>query len=145
MKQFLFLLLILLTCKSVVLHAQDTVFVKAVDAINTKLQKWAERGASVYITMKANGDISIINKSNQSMQFNLFDLAISQDNSMSSKSGIEFVPCDKKAHAPLAWINFYTSQRQVAFIRLDCNTTVSELEDISNAFLYLKSLCKKGL
>lgn len=141
MKQTLFLLVILLTGHTVVLPAQDTVFVKAVNAINVKLEKWAEGGASVYVTAKANGDMSIINTRNQSMPFNLFDLAISHDNSMNSKSGIEFIPCDKKAHAPLAWINFYTSQRQVAFIRLDCNTPASELENICRAFIQLKSLC----
>lgn len=143
MKQFLLLLLVLLTCNSVLLPAQDTIFVKAVDAINVKLEKWAEGGASVYVTAKANGDISIINKRNQSLPFNLLDLAISDDNNINNKSGIQLVPCDKKAHAPLAWINFYTHQRQAAFIRLDCNTPVSELELIRNAFLYLKSLCIK--
>ena len=145
MKQSLLLLLVLLTCNSVLLPAQDTIFIKAVDAINVKLEKWAERGASVYITAKPNGDISFINQTKQSLSFNLFDLAINNDNNTNSKSGMQLVPFDKKAHAPLAWIKFYTPERQAAFIRLDCNTPVSELELIRNAFLYLKSLCiKKG-
>lgn len=144
MKQTLFLLLILLTCHTVALHAQDTGFVKVVDAINVKLEKWAEGGSSVSITAKTNGDISIVNKRNQSLSFNLFDLVITDDNNKKNNSGIEAVPCDKRAHAPLAWIKFFTSQRQVAFIRLDCNTPLSELENLYNLFLHLKSLCKES-
>lgn len=143
MKQSVLLLLILITCNSIVLPAQDTDFVKTVDTINAKLKRRAEGGASVYITAKVNGDISIINKSNQSMQFNLFELSISQDNK-NRKNGIEIVPCDKRSHAPLSWINFYTPQEQVAFIRLDCNTPGSGLESIYNLFLHLKSLCKEN-
>ena len=144
MKQSLLLLLVLLTCNSVLLPAQDTIFIKAVDSINVKLGKWAEGRASVYITAKPNGDISIINQTKQSLSFNLFDLVINDDNNINSKSGMQLVPCDKKAHAPLTWINFYTPERKAAFIRLDCNTPVSELELIRNAFLYLKSLCNKN-
>ncbi len=143
MKQSVLLLLILLICNPIMLPAQDADFAKAVDVINSKLKKWAEGGASVYVTVKVNGDISIINKRNQSLQFNLFDLAATPDNKMNSKAGIEVVPCKKKAHAPLAWINFYTLHEQVAFIRLHCNTPVSELESISSAFLRLKVLCSK--
>lgn len=108
MKQSVLLLLILLTCNCIVLPAQDADFAKATHVINSKLKKWAEGGASVYVTAKANGDISIINKRNQSLQFNLFELATTSGNKMNSKDGIEIVPCEKKAHAPLAWINFYT-------------------------------------
>ena len=144
MKQTLFLLLIFLTCQTVVLPAQDSVFLKAVDVINVKLEKWAEGGASVYITAKKNGDISIVNKRNQSQSFNLFDLATTDDDNKNSNSGIEAVPCDKKAHAALAWVNFYSLQKQVAFIRLHCNIPLSELESLYNSFLHLKALCKKS-
>lgn len=143
MKQSFLLLLIFLTCNSIVLPAQDTGFAKTVDIINAKLNRWAEGGASVYTTAKKNGDISIINKRKQVQQFNLFDISTSPDSNTKS-NGIEFIPCDKKAHATLAWINFYTTQRQVAFIRLHCNTPLSELECLYNLFLHLKSLCKKS-
>lgn len=144
MKQSVPLLFILLTCNSMRLSAQDTVFIKVVELINIKLQKWAEPGAPVHVTAQKNGDISIINKNNQSMQFNLFDLSIKQDNN-NRNNGIEIVPCEIRSHAPLTWINFYTPQEQVAFIRLDCNTPVSGLESIYKAFLHLKSLCIKNL
>ncbi len=143
MKQSVLLLFILLTCNSIMLPAQDTDIVKTVDTINAKLKRWAEGGAPVYITAKMNGDISIINKSNQSTQFNLFELSIGDDTN-NRNNGIEIIRCDKRTHASINWINFYTPEKQVAFIRLDCNTPLSGLESIYNEFMHLKSLCKKS-
>lgn len=143
MKHTLLLLFILLTCYSVVLPAQDTDFVKTVDSINSRLKRWAEDGASVYITAKTNGEINIHTRTDQFFLFNLFDLSAKDNHQVRIENGIELVPCDKKVRAPLAWINFYTLQSQVAFIRLNCNTTLSELGLIYKDFLHLKTLCIK--
>jgi len=144
MKQFVLLLLVVLISDCSLLCAQNADFTKAIDSINAKLERWAEHGNVVYIKATINGDISIVNKREQYQDFNLLDLANETKAEPNKKNGIELRECDDRAHAPLTWINFYTLTRQVAFIRLNCKTTASELEDLYNAFMHLKSLCKKS-
>lgn len=142
MKQFALLLFIILTCNHILLPAQDTSFVRAVELINKQLAK-NERSNAVYITAE-NRRYSIINKRKQYQQFNIFELPNETNDRPNKKNGIELVACDVKLHAPSAWIDFYTVTRQVAFIKLGCKTPISELEDIYKAFMHLKSLCRKS-
>jgi hypothetical protein len=126
------------------LCAQNADFTKAIDSINAKLKRWAERGNVVYINATINGDISIVNKHEQYQRFNVFELTNQPNDRSTKKNGIELLACDERAHAPLTWINFYTAKDQVAFIRLTCKTPAAELENIYNAFMHLRSLCKKN-
>lgn len=136
--------MVVLTCNCFVLPAQDGGFTKAIDSINAKLERWAERGNVVYIKATVNGNISIVNKREQYQEFNLFDLANEPSDEPNKKNGIELVVCETKAHAPLTWMNFYTANGQVAFIRLTCKTSAAELQNLYNAFMHLKSLCRKS-
>ena len=115
-------------------------FEQTLDVINAKLVKWSERGNVVTISALENGNIKIKNKWNQLLQFNFFDLPDTDDNEY-SRNGIEIIPCDTKAHAQLAWINFNTTNGSGSFIRFDCKTPLAELEIIRGAFLHLRSLC----
>ena len=144
MKRSFLLLLIVLIADCSFLSAQEAGFTKAIDSINVKLERWAERGNVVYIKATINGDISIVNKREQYLRFNLFDLANEPNDHPAKKNGIELLACEERAHAPLTWMNFYTAKGQVAFIRLACKTPAAELEHIYNAFMHLKSLCKKS-
>lgn len=118
-------------------------FEETQEVINRMLGKWAERGNVVKIIAQPDGNVTIINGRNQSLQFNLFDLSSNQNNGMRDDYSIETIPCDEKTHAPLAWINFNTTSEKAAFIRLECETSKAELDSIRNAFLHLKSLCSK--
>ncbi len=144
MKQFFLLLLVVLISDCSLLCAQNADFTKAIDSINTKLERWAERGNVVYIKATTNGDINIVNKQEQHQRFNVFNLTNQPNDRSTKKNGIELLPCEKKAHAPLTWINFYTATGQVAFLRLACETPAIELENMYNAFMHLRSLCKKS-
>lgn len=144
MKRFFLLLLVVLLSDCGLLSAQDRSFIKAIDSINVKLEQWAEPGNVVYIKATVNGNISIINKREQVQQFNLFELANEPNDRSTKKNGIELLACEERAHAPLTWMNFYTAKGQVAFIRLACKTPAAELDDLYNAFMLLKSLCKKS-
>lgn len=144
MKQFFLLLLVVLMSDGGLLCAQATNFTNAIDSINTKLERWAERGNVVYIKATINGDISIVNKREQYQRFNMFDLANKPNDHSTKKNGIELLTCNERAHAPLTWVNFYTFHRQVAFIRLTCETPAAELENMYQAFMHLRSLCKKS-
>lgn len=144
MKGSFLLLLILLIADCSLLTAQEAGFKKAIDSINVKLERWAERGNVVYIKATINGDISIVNKREQYLRFNLFDLANEPNDHPTTKNGIEFVTCEPGSHAPLTFMNFYTANGQNAFIRLTCKIPAAELEDMYNAFIHLKSLCKKS-
>lgn len=144
MKRFFLLLLVILLSDCSLLSAQDRSFTKAIDSINVKLERWAERGNVVYIKATINGNISIVNKREQVQRFNLFELANEPNNDPTKKNGIELLACEERAHAPLTWMNFYTAKGQVAFIRLTCKIPAAELEHIYNAFMHLKSLCKKS-
>ena len=144
MKRFFPLLLLLFVCNCGLLSAQNAEFTKAIDSVNARLERWGERGNVVYIKATVNGNISIVNKRQQVQQFNLFDLANETNDEPNQKNGIELLPCEERAHAPLTWMNFYTAKGQVAFIRLTCKIPAAELEHIYNAFMHLKSLCKKS-
>lgn len=144
MKRFFPLLLLLLVCNCALVYAQDTEFTKAIDSVNARLERWGEGGNVVYIKATVNGNISIVNKRQQVQHFNLFDLANEANDETNQKNGIELLACEERAHAPLTWMNFYTAKGQVAFIRLTCKIPAAELEHIYNAFIHLKSLCKKS-
>ncbi|MEJ8817293.1 hypothetical protein [Lacibacter sp. H407] len=144
MKRFFLLLLVILLSDCSLLSAQDVGFKKAIDSINVKLEQWAEPGNVVYIKATVNGNISIINKREQYQRFNLFELANEPNDRSTKKNGIELLACEERAHAPLTWMNFYTANGQVAFIRLTCKIPAAELEHLYNAFMHLRSLCKKS-
>ena len=144
MTRFFCLLLLILVCNCGLLSAQNAEFANVIDSINAKLERWGERGNVVYIKATINGDISIVNKREQYLRFNLFDLANEPDDRPTKKNGIEFVTCEPRSHAPLTLMNFYTANRQVAFIRLTCKIPPAELENMYTAFMHLKSLCKKS-
>ena len=144
MKRFFLLLLVVLLSDCSLLSAQDSRFTTSIDSINVKLKRWAEPDNVVYIKATINGDISIVNKREQYLRFNLFELAHESNNGSNKKNGIELLACEERAHAPLTWMNFYTAKGQVAFIRLTCKTPAAELDDLYNAFMQLKSLCKKS-
>ena len=144
MKRFFPLLLLLFVCNCGLLAAQNAEFTKAIDSVNARLERWGERGNVVYIKATVNGNISIVNKREQVQRFNLFELANEPNDRSTKKNGIELLACEERAHAPLTWMNFYTANGQVAFIRLACKTPASELDDLYNAFMQLKSLCKKS-
>jgi hypothetical protein len=115
-------------------------FQQTIDEINARLGKWAERGNLVTVSALDNGNIDIVNRLDQHQKFNLFDL---DDDDGSKMNGIVIKPCDLKAHAPLAWINFKKAGKTIAFIRLSCNTAKTELDIIRSAFLQLKLLSIK--
>ena len=104
------------------------------------MTKWAEPVKYLKMDAKLNGEITISNGSQQTFNFNFFDLS---NGNNQNGSGIEIVACDKKAHAPRSWINFKTPGRQVGFIRLNCDIPKNELENIRSAFLRLGSLSQK--
>lgn len=112
---------------------------QTIQYINDRLAKWADP-KTVKLDAKANGDLVISNSSKQTFSFNFFDL---NNNNSQKASGIEIIPCDKKSHAPVSWIHFKTSDRQIAFIRLNCNIPTDELEQIHSAILHLGSICQK--
>ena len=130
-------------CKNERKMFSDLNFAQTLDVINSRLAKWVEKGIIVTISAWENGDVRISNNRNTHFGFNFFDLAGSSHNNGIDEYGIEIVSCDVKAHAPLAWINFYTAQGKAAFIRLDCYIPPAELAIIRSAFLHLKSLCTK--
>lgn len=144
MKKFALLVCIVLVSDCFVLSAQDVVFIRAIDSVNAKLKRWAEPGNVVYITATENGNVNIVNRGEQYHRFNLFDLANAKNDDAGKKNGIELLTCEEKAHAPLTFINFYTINEQVAFIRLSCETPAAELENMYKAFMHLKSLCRKS-
>lgn len=117
-------------------------FEQTVDLINNTSANWLQNKNGVTIAAQKNGDISIANNRNQFFRFNLFELK-GDDNNISIISGIEIDTCDTKTHAPSSWINFYTSNGQIAFMRFDCKMPKAKLEIIREAFFHLKSLCKK--
>ncbi len=125
------------------MHKTPTLL-KRSTALTQKLERWAERGNVVYIKATINGDISIVNKQEQYQRFNIFELTNEPNDRSTKKNGIELLTCEEKAHAPLTWMNFYTANGQVAFIRLACETPAIELENMYNAFMHLRSLCKKS-
>lgn len=115
----------------------DLSFKQTVDVINIRLAKWAEGGVNIQLNAMQNGDVIIMNNSNQVFRFNFFNLARVND-------GVEVEVCDVRRHAPRAWINFRNASTSIAFIRLECNTPEAELKIMRAAFIHLKSLCKKN-
>ena len=140
--KFLLLLTILLACNSFLLSAQDKSFEETLERINNRLEKWTE-GNTITVSANRDGNIIIINKRKDTLRFNMFDLLNIYPGKSDEINGIELEYCDRKAHAPISWINFNTDKGTVAFIRLDCNTPVEELNNIYNDFLQLKSFCTK--
>ena len=115
----------------------DLNFKQTVDVINIRLAKWAEGGSDIQLNALQNGDVIILNKSNQAFRFNFFNLARFND-------GVEVEVCDIRRHAPRAWINFRNPSATTAFIRLECNMPEAELKIMRAAFLHLKSLCSRN-
>ena len=115
-------------------------FEESIHFINSWLSNWSESPQSVRLKTSQNGMTVITGRMGQSFSFNLFDLKGGEEQSGHS-GGIETISCNPKAHAPLAWINFYTTSGKDAFIRLRCNTPETELLKIREAFIHLKSLC----
>lgn len=140
-----FLLAFLITCNSILVHGQEKSFEKTLENINKRLDTWQEGGNPITVTATRNGNIIISNTRNATFPFNLFDLLPLQSGKPNEASGIELERCDKKAHAPLSWINFKTEKETVAFIRLACDTPVEELVAIYNDFVQLRSFCTKEL
>lgn len=140
--KFLLLLSILLTCNSFLLPAQEKSFEETLESINKRLEKWT-KGNTITVSANRDGNIIIINKRKDTFRFNMFDLVNLTPDKPDEINGIELEYCDRKAHAPLSWINFNTDKGTVAFIRLDCSTPVEELNNIYNDFVQLKSFCTK--
>lgn len=115
-------------------------FLQAVDDINTRLAQWAERGNRVRVSALKDGSVDIVNKFDQHLKFNLFELDSDPADTM---NGIVIDPCNPASHAPLTWVNFLKAGETVAFIRLKCNTPKTELTLIRSAFLRLRLLCIK--
>lgn len=124
-------------CSKEVKMFNDLNFKQTIDVINIRLAKWAERGSGIKLNANQNGDVIIMNKSNQVFRFNFFNLARVND-------GVEVEVCDVRSHAPRAWINFKNPSATTAFIRLECNTPEAELKIMRAAILHLKSLCRKN-
>ena len=138
-----FLLAFLLTGSSFLLYGQEKSFEKTLENINKRLETWQERGNPITVAATRNGNIIVSNKRNATFPFNLYDLLTLQPGKPDELNGIELEPCDKKAHAPLSWINFKSEKGTVAFIRLDCDTPFEELVNIYNDFVQLKTFCTK--
>ncbi len=100
-----------------------------INLINKKLIKWSESG-NTNISANQDGDLIISDKGIQTFRFN------SQASTITAK----LVYCDKKLHAPLAWINFYQQGKVIAFIRMKCQVPDKELESLQQAFTQLHSL-----
>ena len=124
-------------CSKEVKMFHDLNFKQTVDVINIRLAKWAEGGSDIQLNALQNGDVIILNKSNQAFRFNFFNLSSVND-------GIEVEICDARRHAPRAWINFRSPAETAAFIRLVCNTPEAELKIMRAVFLHLKSLCSRN-
>ena len=137
------LLTFLLTSSSFLLHAQEKSFEKTLENINKRLETWQERGNPITVAANRNGNIIVRNTRNATFKFNLYDLLTFQPGNPDEGNGIALERCDKKAHAPLSWINFKTEKGTVAFIRLACDTPFEELVNIYNDFVQLKSFCTK--
>ncbi len=137
------LLAFLLTSSSLLLYGQEKTFEKTLESINKRLETWQERGNPITVAANRNGDIIVSNTRTARFPFNLYDLLAFQPGKPDEHNGIELEPCDKKAHAPLSWINFITEKGTVAFIRLACDTPFEELVNIYNDFVQLKSFCTK--
>ncbi len=138
-----FLLAFLFTSNSLLLYGQEKTFEKTLESINKRLETWQEAGNPITIAANPNGNIIISNKRNATFPFNLYELLMLEPGKPGEPNGIELKHCDKKAHAPLSWINFKTEKGTVAFIRLACDTPLEELVNIYNDFVLLKSFCTK--
>lgn len=137
------LLRLLTLCKNERMMLSNLNFAQTLDTINSRLAKWTEKGNGVTVSAGENGDVRITKDRGTHFGFNFFDLTGSNSNNGVNEKGIEIVPCDVRRHAPLAWINFYTSRGKTAFIRLNCAIPPAELAIIRRAFLHLGSLCTK--
>ena len=101
---------------------------REVNFINNKLDRRSESG-NISISAYGNGDVVIRDKGKQTFRFNFH----------TSASRAKLVYCDKKLHAPVAWINFYQEDKITAFIRFKCQVPNDELENIQQAFTLLQS------
>ena len=120
--------------------ADSLYFLRAVNDINARLAQWEEKGNRVRVSALKDGSVDIVNKFDQRLKFNLFEL---DDNPADTTHGIVIAPCNPASHAPLTWVNFLKAGETVAFIRLKCNIPKTELTLIRSAFLRLRMLCIK--